>query len=277
MTVDSFTALATSASFLLALLFILTAVLICWRTGSTHMLHLRLWGWFVGKQEVDDPQVRRVIAAQSSLMSFRFMTGIAANTLQDAQRVADLAKDHNIPLALIAEAGRYFDPSQLKVDAKRSPKPALQKVKIACFGVLLLIAMSFGVVIPQSHVLVSLKDTGTWVWLSDTSANAFGPALDERTRRFDISSCPSGSSATELNEEDQTILCGIWGDPEAPPVLAEMLREQRLTFSLALLPMILGIWMVVLSFRRGEAARRLLEMLMRPKTDECTASAPPSP
>ncbi|WP_206860579.1 DUF6216 family protein [Lysobacter changpingensis] len=274
MTVDSFTTLAANASSLLALLFVLTAVLIWWRTGSTHVLHLRLWRWFVGKQEVDDPVVRRVIAEQSSLMSFRFMTGVAADTLHDAQRISDLAKDGNIPLALIDAAGRYFNPAELTVDAKRLPKPAFQMVKMVCFGVLLLIAMSFCVIIPQRHVLVSLKETGTWLWLSDTSANAFGPALDDRTRRFDVGSCPSGSSTTRVSERDQTILCGIWRDAKAAPVLTEMLREQRLTFALALMPILLGMAMVVLSFRRGRAARRLSEILVLRKAAEVTPAVP---
>lgn len=261
MTLDSFTTVATNASFLLGLLFVLTAGLICWRTGSTHVLHLRLWRWFVGKQDVEDPVVRQVMAEQSSLMSFRFMTGIAADTLLDAQRVASLARDRNIPLALIHAAGRLFNPAELSVDAKRLPKPVFQRIKIACFGVLLLIAMSFGAILPQRHVLVSLRETGTWLWLSEASASAFGPTLDDRARGFESGSCPGSTSVTAFSERDQEILCSIWRDPKAAPLLAEMLSEQRLTFALALLPILLGLSMVLLSFRRGQAARKLLAVL----------------
>lgn len=102
------------------------ALIICWRVGSFHPVNVRLLRFFIAKDEVEDPIIKKSLADQTALVSFRMTHGVKARTLRDAQSLSEFSDRTNIPLDLIGRAGWAFNLKTLTLNPKRVPhRPSL--------------------------------------------------------------------------------------------------------------------------------------------------------
>lgn len=91
------------------------------RTQSRHVLLYRLWRLLHGSQPIHDPEVNAFIEEQTSLMSFRFLTGVQAKTLGTARTLIQWARLNDVAMQDIATCGEYFDPDLRQVRASKLP------------------------------------------------------------------------------------------------------------------------------------------------------------
>ena len=142
-------------------------VLIAWRAWSLHPFLLQLWRLLLGRLTVHDPDVNRLIQQRDDLVKFRFVFGIRARTLLQAQRIREWSTKHNEDLADIRACARYFDIEECEL-AKTPALPSVRTRSITalCAALLLpplLLAIACFAV---DRALVQLKISGVYLTLS---------------------------------------------------------------------------------------------------------------
>lgn len=239
------------------------ALIICWRVGSFHPVNVRLLRFFIAKDEVEDPIIKKSLADQTALVSFRMTHGVKARTLRDAQNLSEFSDRTNIPLDLIGRAGWAFNLKSLTLNPKRVPHGAWLAFPGIFLLVLILATAAFSAVAASSSLLVSLKATDTLLWLSQEEARIFRPFGEKST--IDKTSCGVGHADAELpdgfHQNDRKILCGIWSDPALADHFSKKVPEQRATFLVAAA---IFAWYAFMSFsllREWLAQRELRDLL----------------
>src|SRR5690348_8657145 len=130
MDIETLNTLAESAPAVTLLLIASITSLIYLRTGSWHVPAIVLWRLFAGRKRISDPVVRRFLDRQSSLMSFRFVTGFGARvrTLESAHRLEAFVRSGSIAMEDVQLSGGYFDLDGLKM-RRKPPGDVFQSLK----------------------------------------------------------------------------------------------------------------------------------------------------
>ncbi len=253
----------------------LAAVIICWRVGSFHPVNVRLLRVFIAKDEVEDLIIKKSLADQTALVSFRMTHGVKARTLRDAQNLSEFGNRTNIPLDLIGRAGWAFNLKSLTLNPNRVPHGAWLAVPATLLLVLILATAVFSAAAASSKLLVSLKATDTLLWLSQEDARVFRP-FGERSM-INRSSCDGQPDADEplvgFHKDDRKILCELWSDPALERHFSKELPEQRITFLVAAA---IFAWYAFMSFsllREWLAQRELRDLLEEVEQDSVKSSS----
>jgi len=258
---------------------IIAAILICWRAGSFHPVNVRLLRLFIAKDEVEDPDIKKSLADQTALVSFRMTHGVKVRTLRDAKHLSTFSEKNNIPLYLIGRAGWAFNLQNLTLNPNRVPHGAWLAIPgIFLFILIIATAVSTAVAVSKD-VLVSPKETDTWLWLSQNDARTVRPFFLGERGIIDKSSCNADETAPAtpagFHKDDHKILCEIWADPALKSYFAKELPSQRQTFLVAA---IIFAWYAFMSFsllREWLAQRELRELLEEVKPGPQHPLAPP--
>ncbi|MCW1977477.1 DUF6216 family protein [Xanthomonas campestris] len=208
----------------------IAAGITCWRAGSFHPIHSRLLRFFISRDEVEDPVIRKSLADQAALISFRMTHGVRTRTLSDAKKLAEFANVKNISLDLIGRAGWVFDLKNLEIIPKRLPRKYWFTLPILIFLIFIPAGLLSLGLTTNSNLLATLKKTHTDLWLSDSDATLVRPFFGDRVT-ITKSDC---SKKTELwvtpegfKLEDRSILCGIWNDSEIRSHITKEVSKQR--------------------------------------------------
>jgi len=213
---------------------LVAAGIMCWRAGSFHPINSRLLRFFINRDEVEDPVIKKSMADQAALVSFRMTYGVRSKTLHDAKKLAEFADFKNISLDLIGRAGEAFDLKNLEVIQKRIPHKywlALPIIMLSFFMPAGLLSLGMTT---SSDLLVTLKATKTDLWLSNHDATLMRPFFGDRAKitKSDCTPKPEAFVTPEgFNKEDRSILCGIWNDPTlSPHITREVSKQRRILF-----------------------------------------------
>ena len=126
---------------------VLAAILICWRVGSFHPVNVRLLRLFIAKDDVEDPDIKKSLADQTALVSFRMTHGVNARTLRDAKNLTSFSEKTNIPLYLIGRVGWAFNLRTLTLNPKRVPHGAWLAVPGIFLLILIIATVAFAAVV----------------------------------------------------------------------------------------------------------------------------------
>ncbi|MDR7193272.1 DUF6216 family protein [Luteimonas terrae] len=242
----------------------------CWRAGSFHPINVRILRFFFSKDEVQDLEIKKSLADESALVSFRVTYGVRAETITDARRVIFFSNLRNIPLSLIGRSGWAFDIKSLSINEKRVP----HKFWLAAPAIFLIIlyaagSLAAGISVSES-LLVSLKDTGKAIWLTKEDAR---PAFNffDKTKILDKTACPPGPSDESVESGftaiEIPILCEIWNDPAIEDHLRNELSKQK-RISLAALAVIFIYAFIALGIIREWSAQIELARRIAASTSE---------
>src|SRR5690606_5697973 len=116
-------ALLGSASAILAIVCLFAALLIVSRTRSTHVITFRLWRLINGNRPISDPSIRVLVDDQSSLMAFRFVSGLRVASLDRANALVDEIRERKIDVSDLRLARRFIDISGPRLGLGRIPTP----------------------------------------------------------------------------------------------------------------------------------------------------------
>jgi len=212
---------------------LIAAGITCWRAGSFHPIHARLLRFFISREEVEDPLIRKSLSDQSALVSFRMTHGVRVQTLKDARRLVEFAEFKNVPIDLIGRAGWAFDLKKLIILQKRVPYKIQLALPTTALILLILSSLFAAAAATTSDLLVTVKKTKTLVWLSQEEAR---PALPFQGQRGKISLFECAQDENSLvtpagfKGADRAILCEIWKDPDLAKHFAKEVPRQRKIF-----------------------------------------------
>ncbi|NIK00187.1 DUF6216 family protein [Xanthomonas cannabis] len=268
------TFLLTAAGFFIA------AIHICLRAGSLHPVNMRLLRLFIGKEDIEDQVIRRHLSDHAALTVFRMTYGIHVLTLADAKRLAETAEAQNVPLDLIGRVKDAFDIQNFKLKRNDPPGRGKAFVLAFCLVILSLGSVLFGAASFSEKLLVSLKSTGTWLWLSEDQAQASNPFIVGKRGILRVEDCklPSDqrnrliSAPKGFDARDPEILCGIWQDSNLKKELARSVLEQKRAFVMAAAFLAWYAYMLFVLVNRRAAIVKLNSMLastaMNPSSSE---------
>lgn len=215
------------------LLVVGAAFYVCLKARSWHPVNVRLMRIFVRKDEVKDADIIHAIEEQSALASFRITHAVNSATLVDAKNLLTFANERNVPMHLFGRSGGTFDIRKLEFKKPDGPSGLSTFLISALLMVSLLGTFTFLIAASSDNLLVSLKESGTYLWLGDKqSKTASKPLLGNRIKysRDDCRMSEASKEDATLSDDHQT-LCAIWSDPKFAGFLTTGLREQKVTFA----------------------------------------------
>ena len=253
MSPDHLTALAGGTSLLIVLLVALGWLWIYRKTGSSHASAMRIWRVLTGGREIADKAIRDYIEEQDGLMAFRLGSGMRVRSAEHARRAICFIAKHDLSPDRLRQVGDYFDANELKMG--KLPSFWYRVWLFFSATVLAGLFLVAGFTALEQRTLVSLKQTGSWYWLSQTSAEPVGP-VNESARLW-FSACSEAPAATATYTSEREILCSIRRDPAYLDYLIETLRGQRIALVfLMVISFFVAIWQWR-DFLRSTAAIRL--------------------
>lgn len=234
------------APVLLGLLIFLIALLVQYRTGSTHILFRWIWRRLAGSAKGNDTAFNEFMGAQDNLMQFRLIAG-KVRTVAQMHSLIKWGRDHNEDIGSIKACGPNFDRELpgLKAANKRPTRNAAFWLSFAATGVagLLLVTLVFATL---PGALLTVKDTKTWLIVDEQSARSLRHPDTKRLAR-DQCSQPNEEKVARsgLSARDVSVICELYAHPELSKDIARTIREQRAVFGPfagMLLCLVLAMW-----------------------------------
>lgn len=235
MSPEHLTALAGGTSLIIVMLVASGWLWIYRKTGSSHAPAMRIWRVLTGGREIADPAIRDYIEEQDSLMAFRLGSGMRVRSAEHARRAICFIAKHDLSPDHLRQVGDYFDANELKMG--KLPSCWYRTWLFFSATVLATLFLVAGLTAFDQRTLVSLKQTGSWYWLSQTLAEPLGGPFRESSRLV-FSSCPEVPAAEATYNVEHEILCSIRRDPAYSDYLNDTLRSQRIAL----------VFLVVISF-----------------------------
>ncbi|UWI55771.1 DUF6216 family protein [Xanthomonas oryzae] len=223
------------------IVFLLAAALTCWRTGSLHPINTRVLRLFISKDDIEDTVIRKNLADHSALAAFRMAHQIRVQTLRDAKALIGFSDLHNIPLKLIGHAGWAFDLKNHVIHPKRVHSKGWLILPFVAVAVFIVLAAILGAIAANDSLLVTLKETHTSIFISETEARTqrlFSIGSDTLT----VEQCNTANKQVippAFHPQDLKILCQVWTDPALKAHLAKEVPKQR---TASLLGFVFALW-----------------------------------
>ncbi len=250
----------------IALLALLLALLIRYRTKSAHAVLRWLWRLTSGATNSSNVAFNDYMDKQDCLMQFRFISG-KARTVAQMHALINWCDTHNEDMIDVNACGSHFDREMpgLKAADKRPARSALNWMTagLVPFGLLVLTCALLAAV---PSAVVTVKETDKLLLVNMTSArSAWAPGTERITPdqcRLPIAQQVAGSG---FSATDATVICGIYADPKAPAYLDRTIDQQRFLFG-ALAVYILFVFIVLYrQLLNGRAALAMAKRLDRPR------------
>ena len=245
------------------IVFIIAAITIFLRTGSGHLLRVRMWRTLSGKAEVDDPLIQQYIADATSLQAYQYYSRINAGTLRDAQQLISFSKQRNIPTSLIQRAGGYFNTASCELNESRIPGKMMQIfVAITYLLFTLIIAFSFAFFTAAGPVY-KMRESGTRFILTSESAQTI-PDFWLTRKGLTASDCANNQTErSSFTASELAVICQALKDPEQTRDLHQDLVKQRWFLAWIIAFSLYVIAILLLHARKIGAVRTLRTLLTR--------------
>lgn len=235
------------------------------RTESRHVLMYRIWRLLHGSQPINDPEVSAYIDEQTSLMSFRFLTGVQVKTLVSARELIQWAKFYQVEIQAISWCGDYFDPDLRVVRVQKLPSAWMQKLKIGFSMLVLLIAVIASSGIAMSDAALKFKATDQWFFLNSEKAKVLWPFDAKPINKSD---CQAKAAAnyphTGFAVSEVQVLCQLLTSPEGQSYVQKAVTTQRWAFAFLVVILLSLTWILFWECMKCVVAKRLAERNLNP-------------
>lgn len=262
------TALSSVSSFLSVLVPISILVGFIWmwkRTESIHVLLHRIWRLLHGRQPITDPEINAYIEEQTSLMSFRFLTGVQVKTLASARQLIKWSQFHEVEIKTIARCGDYFDPDLRAIRVHKLPSPSLQKMKILLLVLISFTGLMASMGIVTNDALLQFKATNHWFFMKSAEASVIWPVNAESLKKSDCrAEVHDNAHRTSFSESEVQLICTMFTSPEKQDYIQIALTTQRLAFAYVLFVFTLLAWLSFWDCMKSVMAKDLLKRRLNP-------------
>lgn len=249
-------------------LIVLAALVIWWRTKSSHTIMMRIWTFFSSNHGSSIQSIKDFHERQAAFSQFRVTTNLKARTLARAERIIEWSLKHDEDIGDIAIAGRYFDvekPGLHESAGKLRIWPEVCTLLLftgLCYAAA--VALMFTV---PNKALLQLRETHTWMLLGENSAQ---PLFNQHG--FKLASCGSTLANTGFTAKDVSLICEGFSPQETPEFVRSTVIEQRKIFGIFGVISLVYARLLWTSFRARSVARamygRLAKRHIPVKSDE---------
>lgn len=213
----------------LGIAMVLVVIYISLRSGSWHLIRLRLWRFIHSEHEFKDPSIQSAIHDLTSLVAFRYITGIRVRSLAFATNLIEWTKQNQEDFATIATAGAYFDCEKLEL---RDQLPTKSSRTAMAFG-LIIVSLAFyaiALIGLDSRAYFYFKDSGKWFTATTTQIQSVPiPFLEDvihvNAERCEAKNVPVG----HYSEKEVGYLCEFVSSPTMASKVTDAISIQRVT------------------------------------------------
>ncbi len=228
----AFSTVSSAIGLVVPCLILLGCFWILWRTQSRHVFIYRLWRLVHGSQEISDPEVSAYVNEQTSLMSFRFMSGVPVTTLGNAHQLIQWTKAHNIEMSNVALCGGYFDPDLRRIRLDKLPSTLMQKARILFTALVFLTLIPCLSATQIDDALLQLKSTGQWFRMRSDEAHTLLPFGALPIRKVDCTSDVNvNASRTQFSSVEVRAVCELFGSSDISTFIQKTVNEQKILFT----------------------------------------------
>lgn len=253
--VASFAAIAVAFCFACAYL----------RTGSAHILFLWIWRRVSGKREPKDGEVIAFIDELYDRDTFRFMSGIKAESLSQVKRLKKWADSLNIPVLTIARCGRLFDLETLKIkEDKLLSRRAYGLLHGVVVGILVLgaVLLIWSITFVQT-VYFSFPGDGRWFGITRERAILW----EQPNAPLTLALCQSPSipseriAVTGFTPHQLEVVCGYLTSPDVDKKWTRDLKRQNLAAALLFFVLVITMIQPLSALMPHHHARKLAQRI----------------
>lgn len=219
---------------MLVIAFVLAAIIlwIYWRTRSLHILLARAWQIICGKLITADAKVAEFLLDRHDLMTFRFLSGLPVRTLPKAKQLIEWSRKNDEEIGSIKACGDLFDVEECRIKEDKIPGSwaliAVTFVAILCFYG----AVATGVGIWSDRALLQFKESKTWFFLTNDSAQPFSEDVRLKKTHCQESSQNEKIKMPSFTLEEVRLLCNFFVDKEIDEYVQRNVKQQRFLFGL---------------------------------------------
>lgn len=245
------------------------ALYLLWRTGSAHLLRWRIWTRVCGKDHGLDEQVRKFMERRTSLMAFRYISGVPMRTLERSQRLIKWLEDNDEDIGTIALVGEYFDREELQLKANL---PSRKTLWLLLFGMAsAMIAFTLiGNTWFSDRGYFTLKQSGQWFSATATDIRSVSLGFMGESTTLNKEACAQPTIPRGVfSDADAVLLCSFLPQPEFSKFVEKAKNEQQIVLIIMAVMCGLGIAMMVAKLRQADcvfALKRRLENKMEQKS-----------
>jgi Family of unknown function (DUF6216) len=199
------------------------------RSGSWHMIRLRLWRFIHSEHEVKDPSIQSAIHDLTSLVAFRYITGIRVRSSALATKLIEWVKQNQEDFATIATAGSYFDCEKLKLRDQLPTKSSQTGLGVGLI-VVTLAFYAIAVIGLDSRAYFYFKDSGKWFTATTSEIQSVPVPFLEDVVHFNAERCDAKTMPLgHFSPEEIKYLCGFLSSPTMASKVTNTIAMQRAT------------------------------------------------
>lgn len=230
----------------------LLVAFVSWRSWSLHPILMQIWRILLGRLTMSNVELSELVQQRDDLVRFRFVFGIRARTVMQAERSGQWAKEHNEDLADIATCSTLFDLEKCDlIDSQLFPTELMQRIEVMLALTCLFGAALALVCVASDRALVELKVSHVYLTLSGNDARTL-----DGTEQFTVATCGSITSkkAGEITPAERTAVCNLLGTPIMRDDVRRMVHDQRWLFAPLLATLMCLAWYLRKAIRAGVTA-----------------------
>jgi len=201
---------------------IVLALLIYFKTGSSHIIFIRLWQFF-SPQEFKDEKLKKYHEKCMDIYSFRFSNNIKVERLSEVRKLIEWVNKYNLPPKYVAQAGYLIKPNE-DVLLK---KPSNWWLLVYSLFILALYASAYpsSLLVTKDAALLRVIETNTHYWVTKSKIERLS-----NNDQFELNKCSDARTDalnTKISIEDINTFCKYYKSNDYNTSISSTIKSQK--------------------------------------------------
>lgn len=232
-------------------------VYILYSTKSLHPMKYLVWRLIYGQEVSLDSKVADFLKQQISLMNFRHISGIDADSLKQVHSFIDWAERDEISMETLRLIGGYINKTTMRINAEAVVNFKKKIWQVSAVGSWVFLVLAICIAFSQTG-LYRVTATNTYFAVNSERFMVWNDGIIPRSEQN--SKCLVGNSLTALTEPDRSAICNLVTSSTLNKQLEKGIRDIR--EAAAILAMLL-FWQLVASVIQLRSHRAVLDIIDR--------------
>lgn len=203
------------------------------RTNSSYSILTLLWKIVHGPSEKPEDLIGKYFESESSLIKFRFVSGINARTKKQAEELINWSIDKNESLQDIAKIKNYFDLENLCLIKEKIPTKRKSIFIALIFLLSLLMTIPTTQGIRSEKALLQFKESGKFFFATTESATTLNGELIIKKEN-----CSTPPYSFDFTKDEKISMCNIFTNNGQKSFIFESIKAQRILLTACLFALI---------------------------------------
>ncbi len=236
---------------------------IWYRSNSPHLLLKRLWLLVNGGEKIADKKVGAFLDDQTSLVCFRYHTGLQPATLQQAQNIIDWCGQNDVPFETVKKCREIFDINELRLLVERLPSKKLMISSIVLAGLLAGCTGLLAVTIARSQAALKYNESGHWFWVQMDSATPMWTLQDKPFYKSNCAKQELRSPQELITQREVDALCTLFDSKDMPQIIDNAVKGQRAIGASLIALLVFCLYWLKQFWVKADAAEKLSRKSLR--------------